>query len=142
MLYELIYTSTASNKMEADDLLFLLDQSRTKNARLAVTGLLLYCDRQFMQLIEGEKEVILSLWETIRADERHIFPKVVYEGPIERRGFADWSMGFRELDEIDVRKLHGYSNYLQQGFTSEIVSGSPSKARRLLSTISEVFFKQ
>ena len=140
MLYELLYTSAAVKDMDTDDLLLMLEQARTKNARLGVTGMLLYHNREFMQLIEGEREDILALWETIRSDERHTSARVVFEAPIKERGFANWTMGFRNLSDINTDDLEGFSDYLDKGFTSELRSDTPSVARDLMVFISGFLF--
>lgn len=141
MLYELLYSSFSEREMDADALMSLLESARTKNERLNVTGLLLYCNREYMQLIEGEEEVIRSLWKSIQSDSRHYSTRVMYEGPIEKRGFAGWSMGFRNLSNVNMKALPGYSSFLDKGFTSEILAQNPSSARQLLESVSEVAFE-
>ena len=141
MLYELLYTSVSTQNMDAEELLSLLDQARIKNARLGVTGLLVYHNREFMQLLEGEKDVVLPLWKTIQADDRHTSARSIYEGALDQRGFANWSMGFRDLDSESTEALEGFSSCLDEGFTSDVLAKDPSVARRLMATIGEYFFK-
>lgn len=140
MLYELLYSSVSTRNMQLNELLSLLHQSRDKNAQLGVTGLLLYRQCEFMQAIEGEEKVIRSLWNTIRFDERHFSARIIYEGLLPERGFANWSMGFQDFAEVNTAKLKGYSSFLEKGFTSEIVAQNPSTARRLMETVSEFVF--
>ena len=142
MLYELLYSSEASWEMTQKELLELLEQSRTKNKKLGVTGLLLYHNKEFMQLIEGEKSVILELWETIRKDERHFYAKVIYEGPIHERGFSEWSMAFKNIAGLDLDQLTGFSDLLRQGFTAGFGSRPPSTARNLMAMIKNNFLGQ
>lgn len=142
MLYELLYTSASAKGMNSTELISLLEMARTKNSRLGVTGLLLYCNREYMQLIEGEEDTIRSLWNSIRSDKRHLSVRIMYEGAIEKRGFADWSMGFRDLTGVDMKEFPGYSSYLDNGFTSEILAEHPSSARRMMESVSEVAFEQ
>lgn len=44
---------------------------RTNNERAGITGMLLYKDGNFMQLLEGEKEAVLRLHKNIIVDPRH-----------------------------------------------------------------------
>jgi hypothetical protein len=125
--------------MSQEDLLKLLVQARKKNQELDVTGLLLYHNKEFMQLIEGKKEVILELWKTIKVDKRHFYPKVIYQGPVSKRGFSEWNMAFRNIDGITPSKLKGFSVLLMKGFASEFVSERPSTARNLMSIIKNNF---
>ena len=141
MLYELLYSSVSRTEMDADALVSLLESARSKNEGLHVTGLLLYCNREYLQLIEGEEDDVRSLWQSIQSDSRHYSARVMYESAIEKRGFAHWSIGFRKLSDVDLKALPGYSSFLDSGFTSEILSDNPSAARRLLENVSEVAFE-
>lgn len=135
MLYELLYSSASTQQMHSSELLQLLEHARQKNTRLQISGMLLYHRHEFMQIIEGEKDTVLRLWKKIHADERHSSPSVIYEGPITDRGFAGWSMGFRDLDHVDPRAMEQVSGFLDNGFTSEVVAKNPSTARKLMTIL-------
>jgi hypothetical protein len=139
MKHELLYTSLAVREMNTDDLTGLLAQSREKNARLKITGLLIYSKREFMQLLEGNKEDIFELYNTIVKDERHQQVKLLWDGEIEDRSFKDWSMAFLNIDDIEQDKLDGYSRFLQQGLASLHLTGNQSIGRRLLIDLRDEF---
>lgn len=108
-MYYLIYVSSANFPMSSDDLLFLLEQSREKNRRLGITGMLVYKDGCFLQMLEGDKEVVLELFETIKKDPRHKDVIKVITGHIQQRNFENWSMGFSNMDKVgDVPTLNEY----------------------------------
>ena len=96
--------------MSTEDLLFLLEQSREKNRRIGITGILLYKDGNIMQMIEGEKQVVLELFETIKKDRRHKDVFQVIAGDIQQRNFENWSMGFLNMDKVgdDYPKFNKY----------------------------------
>lgn len=115
MEHELIYTSRARQVMRDEDLTALLKQSCEKNVRLGITGLLLYFKGEFVQLLEGEKSAIFSLYETILLDDRHQQVHLVWDDEIESRGFSNWSMAFININAIEPDALQAYSAYLQDG---------------------------
>ena len=135
-MHELFYCSMATREMQDADILDLLEVSREKNSRLEVTGLLVYQKRtrEFMQILEGEKQVIFDLLETIKADERHRSLKLVYNGEIPERSFKNWSMGFADLESVDKSKLEGVSEFLEKGYTHELIQNEPSHAILLMET--------
>jgi hypothetical protein len=139
MKHELLYTSLAVRKIDANDLSLLLAQSREKNASLGITGLLVYGKREFIQLLEGNKKDIFDLYDTIVKDERHQQVKLLWDGEIEDRSFRDWSMAFLNIEDIDQDKLAGYSHFLQQGIPSLHLTGSKSTGRRLLIDLRDEF---
>ena len=70
-LHELIYVSLADHAMALDVLRDLLTRARDFYRTHGITGLLVYRNREFMQLIEGERDALLSLYERIEHDARH-----------------------------------------------------------------------
>lgn len=121
-MHELFYASEAKKDISKDDILNILEVSRRDNKNLGITGILLYWTEtnQFMQVLEGEKQIIFDLFnDKIRKDPRHYSVNLIFDGEIPERGFKDWSMAFKDLDEIDTSKLQGFSEFAKLGFTDE-----------------------
>lgn len=97
-LHELAYISTATRLLSDADLDEILTKARDKNDDLGVTGMLLYKDKSFLQVIEGERDALDGLYTTIRRDMRHQNVRQLFFRPCDRRNFADWQMGFVRLD--------------------------------------------
>lgn len=70
-MYEMIYMSTASELLSEEEVNSLLIQARHFNYANYITGVLLYIEGDFLQVIEGEKETIDALFEKIKNDKRH-----------------------------------------------------------------------
>jgi hypothetical protein len=70
-LHRLIYTSSAVGVLRADELDRILLRARASNERSGVTGLLLFHEGSFLQVIEGSPAGVLSLMERIKRDRRH-----------------------------------------------------------------------
>ena len=110
-IHTLLYSSVASQNFEENHLTELLDQARKFNRAHNITGLLLYHDGSFMQVLEGERQVILELFERkIFFDERHGGVTKYFDHPIEERLFSNWSMGFKKLNNNDLASMPGYSD--------------------------------
>jgi hypothetical protein len=136
-MISLIYVSSAVEPFTKEELLSLLETSRRNNVRINVTGMLLYKDGNFMQLIEGDAPAIHRLQARIKRDPRHTGLLTLLERPIAERQFSDWSMGFKDLSDSDLRKLPGYSAFLNEPLNSEAFAGNPSRAQKLLLTFRE-----
>ena len=52
-----------------------------------------------MVILEGEKEVILELYDRIKLDARHKEVKLFSDDPITERTFPDWGMAFYPVDK-------------------------------------------
>ena len=108
-VFQLIYRSTANAYFTDDDLILLLRQCRTKNIEKNVTGLLLYGHGSFIQLLEGEEEIVYDLYfNRIAHDSRHRNLVVLHRNFTPKRLFKDWSMAFQPLNSERVRDLSGY----------------------------------
>ena len=132
MLHELIYASVATRPMSGEDLASLLAVCHENNASLDVTGMLVYHDGRFLQLLEGERSAVTALFARIASDPRHASVHRLFEGAIERRGFASWRMAFADTAEVDPAALRGWSDFLDSGFASDAAAGAPSIAHDLL----------
>lgn len=138
MLTELVYCSVATRIMTPDDLRDLLEVAREKNARLNVTGILLYSNltREFVQMLEGERDVVEELMAVIANDERHTSVDVMFQGEIEQRSFKDWSMAFRRLEELDPELLEGCTTFVADALPASSLEGRNSRARTVMSSLS------
>ena len=96
-LISLVYISTATAPLDDAALHGILTRARENNARLDVTGMLLYREGQFVQILEGASGAVHDLADEIRADPRHTDMSVILDEPTEAREFSDWSMGFQPM---------------------------------------------
>lgn len=93
-MFELAYTSRASEMMTDSQLEQLHHKATQFNKQHHITGLLLYNDGIFFQLLEGEESTINTLFASIKKDFRHYDVRQIYAHPTHKRQFADWSMRF------------------------------------------------
>ncbi len=90
--------------MSNADLNEILDVSRHKNRINDVTGMLLYIDQGFVQVLEGpEAAVRETYYGHIVHDRRHTASRVLIEQKTDKRLFAGWSMGFDRLSPDQAR---------------------------------------
>lgn len=97
-LYRLVYAS--KNLLQGSDAEItqavsqILDASQRNNARVNVTGALMFNAGAFAQVLEGPQHGVESTFERIQCDPRHGDVTVLQCGPAESRSFANWSMAF------------------------------------------------
>jgi hypothetical protein len=61
-----------------------------------------------MQVIEGEEEVVASLYQHIARDSRHQHLLKLADKAIAQRMFADWSMAFDAVAADQFKERLGY----------------------------------
>ncbi len=133
MFYQLIYSSRATQDFWPDDLFRLVETSRRKNALRAVTGMLLFREGQFLQLLEGPEREVKSVYEIVKRDPRHTDLKIVLTEEVAERQFPQWTMGFERLDEA-WSVPRAWTTILEDGLNSASMAENPSRAKDLLLT--------
>jgi hypothetical protein len=93
-LHRLIYVSAARDEVTPEGLDSILAAARRNNQPLAVTGLLLFHDGSFFQILEGPKDAVLSIFSMIEKDHRHSRVTVLQSQGANHRAFPSWSMGY------------------------------------------------
>ena len=107
-MFELIYVSTAAKRMTKDNLQAIMLESIRHNSDHNITGILLYDQGSFCQVLEGDKKDVLSIFKKIKSDKRHFNVITISEQDIQYREFSSWSMRFINLDFYDREMIEGY----------------------------------
>lgn len=128
-LHELVYVSLAEHPMSDGELCELLSQARARNQARGITGFLIYRDREFMQLIEGEEAQVRALFERIESDPRHMHVYCLWDGPIAARSCADWAMAFAAPQDGALMALPDGRPVIEEGL---FAAGRGSAGRRIL----------
>jgi hypothetical protein len=97
-LVRLVYLSSATVAPSDADLADLVARARTHNAAHGLTGMLIYAEGNFLQVLEGDEREVDELFARIQRDHRHGHIVCLERAAVARREFADWDMGFRRLD--------------------------------------------
>ncbi|MCB1736548.1 MAG: BLUF domain-containing protein [Gammaproteobacteria bacterium] len=108
-LIHLVYASRATRPYSDDDLIRLLNKARSNNLALNVSGMLLYVEGSFFQVLEGEPDTLHRLYERISTDTGHDKIVKIIEEPIEDRAFGEWQMGFFGATRKQLAEIEGLS---------------------------------
>lgn len=104
-MYQLNYRSQARNGLEKKDLDAILSTAIVKNAALEISGCLIYHNGYFVQILEGKKELVQSIFNNIERDNRHHNIVLLGESEVEKRTFPDWNMAYHEPSDKNVRQF-------------------------------------
>ena len=132
MLFHIIYVSTALLPMSEEDLAELLLRCKARNAKYRVTGMLLYKGGHFMQVLEGEEANVMKIFRDIEVDRRHKSVDTLRMEYIQTRDFPDWTMGFHNIDKLDVSTMPGFTRFLERDFRSAFFSEDSVEAHAML----------
>lgn len=92
--HQLIYVSQPTIEFVDEALLDILKIAQIENHKQRISGLMVYHNGKFMQLLEGDEINVKNLFAKIQRDTRHTDIKVLLERDSAKRCFSTWAMGF------------------------------------------------
>ena len=135
MPFRLIYSSEAAPGLTAVQLEEMLAESRIRNRAHGITGVLVFVDGAFLQILEGEKAEVFSLMERIERDTRHRGIKVFYEEEVDERAFASWSMAYLSPSAEEVSKWAGLDSATTIGNVLASIESNPGRLPKMVVNI-------
>jgi hypothetical protein len=137
MLINLIYHSIAVDHITEQDITDILEEARAFNLEHNITGLLLFHQGEFIQILEGEDEDVKGIYAKIKEDPRHRLVRLLETSPIPNRSFPDWQMAFKPLTDTNLTDL---SQHLDLGEFHRLsrVHQDTSLANKLLKVIGDM----
>jgi uncharacterized membrane protein (DUF373 family) len=118
--------------MTQDDLEGILRTSRENNARLGITGMLLYGNNTFVQILEGEEKAVNELIDRIKRDSRHTDFQMLKKKTIDRREYADWSMDFKQVSGKEFQAVKGLEQLVEKDFNRTFLESHASIVESLM----------
>ena len=131
-LKQLIYCSDARKAMDPVALRSILERARIRNAELGITGMLLYSNGRFIQVLEGESGPIDALYDKIALDPRHDHVRTVMSLSVKARDFPQWSMAYRVVSQADIQVHPELNDFFSPCFDERSFRKFASPARFLL----------
>ena len=122
MPISLTYMSRPAERFDEPALQDLLTYARAHNLANAVTGVLLYSGRCFLQTLEGPAEAVDETYDRICRDPRHYDLNVLWREEIEERLFGEWTMGYRTSRD---EQLQGFVSLADHAADARDKAGAP-----------------
>lgn len=111
MLVRLLYASRATQSIDDALVASILKHSEPHNQEHGITGLLCTYSpgNVFLQVIEGSRTEVNSLYNAIVADPRHQDVTILEYAEVSERRFASWRMGCVNLNRINTGVILRFS---------------------------------
>ncbi|MEJ7930124.1 BLUF domain-containing protein [Ramlibacter sp. AN1015] len=123
-LWSIGYVSTAMNALQPEALQALLAHSRRANDAVAVTGVLLHCGGNFMQVIEGPPEAVRTTYGRICRNPAHHTIIELFNEPVAQRDFGGWAMACREISSMHLEQLRCGTLSVRRQMLAEFWAGN------------------
>ena len=122
-MIHLICISSATSWPSETDLVELLQQLRARNQKQNITGMLIYDNAIYVQVLEGDADIVHEVYQLICKDPRNNGVVKLLEDHIEERDFPDWSMGFKRLEYNPAEALPGFVDVFNGGIEQQAAIG-------------------
>lgn len=109
MLVRLLYASRPVAPLTTAVVDAILAQSRAHNPKLGITGILCYSHDLFLQVLEGSRDAVCEMYNTIVRDDRHTHVRILSFEEIAERRFGNWTMGHVDVTTINPSLLLKYA---------------------------------
>ena len=101
-LHEFLYCSLLAPEEQVAVVPQILAQARACNARLGVTGVLVFDGQRFCQHLEGPAHATKALMSRIAADARHTRLQLLYSADLVARRHESFAMGYAQPEDGDL----------------------------------------
>ncbi|MFB9055745.1 BLUF domain-containing protein [Mariniflexile ostreae] len=98
-MYQLTYYSKANQNISQKDISDILNISTKSNQSQGLTGCLVFIENTFIQILEGDKFKIETLYKTLLADKRHTDLVLISKGYSSKRFFPEWGMAYCPISD-------------------------------------------
>lgn len=112
MPHSICYISNATTLLDEFELRKLFNFCRVENKHRGITGILIYKEGTFIQLLEGDESEISSLFEYIILDSRHNQITKVLDRSIKQNIFKDYKTGFGSF--FNDFELHDLDDFIEE----------------------------
>ena len=114
MLKTICYISDSIQYESLKNLENLYLKASANNFRKSITGILIYTNNNFLQVLEGEEKIIEETFKKISTDSRHKNIFNIIDTHIDQRIFEDYNFGFTTInDKKELNNLVEYLNWLK-----------------------------
>lgn len=135
-VHQLVYISAAEAPLSDAELADILKKARTNNARVGVSGVLVYDAGSFFQVLEGPEGTVAAVFRKIEADPRHHRVVVLARQAVSRPCFAEWTMGFASPGHASLSGLPGFREFSAGALDATQLAAVKSSAFYLLEAFS------
>ncbi|MEO1493639.1 MAG: BLUF domain-containing protein [Pseudomonadota bacterium] len=93
-VFRLLYRSQSAVPVDkaSAEVSSIMAVANENNAKRNITGALVLHEDTFAQFLEGEEDMVVSLFETIQKDPRHRNVELLWAKHMPERAFPEWHM--------------------------------------------------
>jgi hypothetical protein len=108
MMVRCVYASRAAANLSSQMIEDIVESSRQNNPARGITGILCHSGNVFIQVLEGGRDEVCELYNSIVRDQRHAQVRLLVFEEISERKFCNWTMGHVDIAKVNPGLLLKY----------------------------------
>jgi hypothetical protein len=115
MIKVICYVSNSIVDISDEDIKNIFERTLTNNETFKITGILIFNNGHFFQVLEGEENHVKRVYSSIVKDHRHHGIIKLLDTKIKDSIFAEYETGFTVMKDFSrIRKLKIYFDWIKQ----------------------------
>lgn len=135
MIEQAVYSSAATDAVDAAALDDILAVARARNAAAGITGVLVHADGLFLQVLEGPGDAVAALLARIAADPRHRDMTVINRTARPAPAFAAWHMACLTPDGATMAGWAGRDGAITLAELQATIAAAPDRVPAILAAV-------
>lgn len=132
MLTYILYQSDRKPICTEAEIQKILASCKKNNSHKDITGMLIYTNNKFMQMLEGDYNAITELYNKIKQDQRHHHVVSISLGMLKKRNFPGWAMALKEVDKKHLTIISEMAQEEKATFSDIMNEGAHAEASKAL----------
>jgi hypothetical protein len=109
-LVHIVYCSLASAELSPSAVLHMVERAQERNPERGISGMLVFGNQRFLQMIEGPRRAVSDLYHTVVRDPRHTDLVLIDFAYKPARDFGRWGMALYDASHSDDPSLKKLSS--------------------------------
>ncbi|MBY6065676.1 BLUF domain-containing protein [Leisingera aquaemixtae] len=110
ILHRIVYLSSAARALSDSDIETILATARQRNAQDGITGLMLFHDGSFLQVLEGPRAAVEACYARIVSNQRHHQIARMSSKDVDSRIFSEWEMASLPFSQVSREAQDSFHN--------------------------------
>ena len=108
-MYQLVYVSRANQDVNLELVNQIVKSAVKRNEEAGLSGFLLFNNKTFLQVLEGDRIALNQTFLRIARDPKHKDVELMLYRKISSRDFTEWGLGMASLTKVKKEIYYKYS---------------------------------
>ncbi len=120
-IYQLVYVSFIDREFNSHQVDKYFEQVSTLALNQRVTGFMIYSEQSILQILEGDRQSVLNVFDSISSDPLNSGYLIISEKPVDKKYFQKYLIHYKQMGHLLFNDLYGLSLISIENFLQKLV---------------------